>query len=269
MIQLIKYILKKFNFLDLLRNNKTYINLAYLYNPSLRQNLRLEVGFYKPFIPKDALCFDIGANVGGKVFVFNKLGARIVAVEPNEDAFNIMSLRYGKLKNVKLLKIGIGEKNEIKTFYKAVRSTLSTFSVEDYNSTLNDRRFFEKEETTIKQEVEISTLDNLMQKYGNPHYCKIATVGYELEIIKGLSSSIPFLSITCNLPYHIEKTKECVNLIGKLGDYEYNYLYSTVNNGFESKSWQSLNQMTDTLSGMVQIKHSNYIEIFARLKNHV
>jgi 16S rRNA A1518/A1519 N6-dimethyltransferase RsmA/KsgA/DIM1 with predicted DNA glycosylase/AP lyase activity len=41
--------------------------------------------FYRPFIPKGSLVFDIGANVGEYTQAFLDLGARVVAVEPNPD----------------------------------------------------------------------------------------------------------------------------------------------------------------------------------------
>ncbi len=264
MIKLIKYILKKTNYLEAVRNSKTYINLAYQFNPSLKKQLEIDLEFYKPFIPKGTLCFDIGANIGGKLYVFNKLGARIVAVEPDGNAFRTLFSRYGEIKNVKLLKIGLGEKQEMKTLLQAENSTLSTVSDDDYTNILKDQRFAEKAEMSTKEEVEIDTLDNLISLHGLPHYCKIATVGYELAILKGLSSPIPYISLTCNLPYHIGKTKECVQLISKLGTYEFNYLYSDISNGFSSRSWLSENQMLAKFSEISKVENSKYVEVFAR-----
>lgn len=47
------------------------------------------LNFYSKFIKADDLVFDIGANIGTRVKIFLKLGANVVAFEPQPDCINI------------------------------------------------------------------------------------------------------------------------------------------------------------------------------------
>ena len=105
----------------------------------------------------------------------------------------------------------------------------------------------------------------MIKQYGQPEYCKISTVGYELTILKGLSKPIPSVSLTFNLPYHIDRAIECIHLLNKLGKYEYNYIYSSILNGFYEKKWLTAEEVIKRIEGMHNITFSKYIEIYARL----
>ncbi|MGZ5486530.1 MAG: FkbM family methyltransferase, partial [Nitrososphaeraceae archaeon] len=56
--------------------------------------------FYSRFIKKDDLCFDIGANFGRRTEIFLKLGARVVAVEPQDTCMKELQKKYGNNKKV-------------------------------------------------------------------------------------------------------------------------------------------------------------------------
>ena len=49
---------------------------------------RRGLNFYSELIKKDDLCFDIGANYGNRSEVFIKLGAKVVAFEPQPKPLN-------------------------------------------------------------------------------------------------------------------------------------------------------------------------------------
>nr|HMT20580.1 hypothetical protein [Promineifilum sp.] len=54
-------------------------SLAIYYAPG---RVRRLTHFYTPFIRPDDLCFDVGAHVGNRIAAWRRLGARVVAVEP-------------------------------------------------------------------------------------------------------------------------------------------------------------------------------------------
>ena len=58
-------------------------SLAVYYGPFWRRG-RLS-RFYGQFLSPGDLAFDLGAHVGNRVRVFRRLGARVVAVEPQPD----------------------------------------------------------------------------------------------------------------------------------------------------------------------------------------
>ncbi|MCC6690456.1 MAG: FkbM family methyltransferase [Bacteroidia bacterium] len=255
--------LSRFGLLDKVRSTSMYRELAFRFNSQIRKALKAEMFFYSQFVTRGDFCFDIGASVGGKATVFQKIGARILAAEPDPSAFAELTKKFGGKKNVVLMNKGLGSTLGELILNRADMSTLSTFDDADVKTTLSDSRF-SGVEFNHKVSVEITTLDRLISDYGMPNYCKISTVGYEMEVLKGLSKPIKIISFTCNVPQHIYKTIECVTLIDKLGDYRYNYFLSTLLNGFVSNKWLTGAEMKNKLSEMQNIpEHSRYIELFA------
>ncbi|HBR15622.1 MAG TPA: hypothetical protein DD723_08835 [Candidatus Omnitrophica bacterium] len=58
------------------------------------------LNFYKNFIKKDSLCFDVGANIGRVTDVLLHLGARVIAVEPNPECVRYLRSKYRLNKRV-------------------------------------------------------------------------------------------------------------------------------------------------------------------------
>jgi 16S rRNA A1518/A1519 N6-dimethyltransferase RsmA/KsgA/DIM1 with predicted DNA glycosylase/AP lyase activity len=58
------------------------------------ERLAKELDFYSRLIKRDDLCFDIGANIGDKTNVFVRLGAVVVAVEPQESCWQVLKRRF-------------------------------------------------------------------------------------------------------------------------------------------------------------------------------
>jgi hypothetical protein len=46
--------------------------------------------FFEGFLSKGELCFDVGANVGNRITPFLQIGAKVVAVEPQEPCYNLL-----------------------------------------------------------------------------------------------------------------------------------------------------------------------------------
>jgi hypothetical protein len=60
--------------------------------------------------------------------------------------------------------------------------------------------------------IEQTTIDNLIEKFGNPAFIKIDVEGYELEVLKGLSKETNLISFEYTVPEQTKKTIECINL---------------------------------------------------------
>ena len=166
------------------------LNSLKLFNPLRSLYYRLQIldpkilAFYSRFIKKNDLCFDIGANVGRKTDIFLKLGARVVAVEPQPECIHFLQKKYRS--NARVTLVGkavdsdIGEKN----IYLSEVNSLSSLSVDWIKaSQLSERCDGVTWGKQIK--VETTTLDELIKRYGQPHFCKIDVEGYELPALKG------------------------------------------------------------------------------------
>jgi FkbM family methyltransferase len=167
------------------------------------------------------LCFDVGANIGGKTEKFLSYGASVICIEPQLLCRTILESKFSTNDKVKIVKTSLGSSVGTSTIFISDEHTLSTMS-SDFMVETTKQRFkntvWGKEET-----VDVSTLDNMINLYGLPKYCKIDVEGYEVEILKGLSNKIKYISVEF-VPELKQKTFECIDLIDKLGDYKYNYI---------------------------------------------
>ena len=170
------------------------------------------IKFYQNFIDPGDLVFDVGAHLGNRVEAFLAIGARVVAVEPQESCSKILRKKFGQ--TVSIIKKGLGSTIGKKKFYISSVTTLSTFS-DQWISAVKQGRF-KKQKWNDVGEIEITTLDNLIEKSGNPDFVKIDVEGYEAEVLKGLSKSVKMLSYEYTTPEMFEKVLECLNLVYKI-----------------------------------------------------
>lgn len=176
---------------------------------------------YAAFIHENSLCFDIGANMGSRVASFLVLNAKVIAVEPQRKCYRQLQLIF-KNKNVVVVAKGVGAINETRNFYVADDTLISSFSPEWIEGQKTGHLKNNKWDTTVK--VEIVTLDTLIQQYGVPDFIKIDTEGFELEVLKGLSTPVKALSFEYTLPHQKGKAIECIGVIDHL--YSGNVLYN-------------------------------------------
>jgi hypothetical protein len=89
--------------------------------------------------------------------------------------------------------------------------------------------------------VHVTTLDKLISQHGIPQFCKIDVEGFELEVFKGLSQSIPFIQFEYVPPFR-SQVLECIDQIAKLGTPQFNYS-SYENMKLELNNWINENEM--------------------------
>jgi FkbM family methyltransferase len=209
---------------------------------------------------KNELCFDVGANIGGKTEKFLSLGASVICVEPQQYCISILESKFLNNEKVKIVKSALGSSNETKTMFISNEHTLSTMST-DFMLETKKHRFkntvWQKEET-----INVSTLDNIIENYGVPKYCKIDVEGYELEILKGLSKQIKYISIEF-VPELKQKTFQCIDTINKLGDYGYNYIEGESEN-FSFNEWIKGEEIINYLSNNNDFTNS-FGDLYAKL----
>src|SRR5262249_54841706 len=84
---------------------------------------------YGRFAAPGDLVFDIGAHVGDRIAVLRRLGARVVAVEPQPALVKTLKLLYGRDRAVAIEPVAIGRSAGMVTFRLNVDNpTVSTTS---------------------------------------------------------------------------------------------------------------------------------------------
>ena len=84
---------------------------------------------YGGFVNRGDLVFDIGAHVGDRIAAFRRLGARIVAVEPQPALVKTLKLLYGRKSDVTIEATAVGRQaGTIELMINADNPTVSTAS---------------------------------------------------------------------------------------------------------------------------------------------
>lgn len=176
---------------------------------------------YRHFIQRGDLCFDVGANIGSRTDVFLTLGARVVAIEPQDVCMADLRMRFGRNPRVTLVHMGLADTEGEREMLISNSSTTSSMAPEwveriRQSGKLPARRW------EARQTVPVTTLDRLLAKHGLPAFCKIDVEGFELEVLKGLSHPIPALSFEYT-PGLIERAVLCAEYLSAMGPYTFNY----------------------------------------------
>jgi FkbM family methyltransferase len=149
---------------------------------------------YAQFIAPGDLVFDIGAHVGDRIAAFRRLGARVIAVEPQPALQRILRLLYGRDPRVVLVPAAVGR--AVGTAAMKINPgnpTLSTLS-DAFIAASRGAAGWQGESWSRTIPVAVTTLDDLIATCGHPAFLKLDVEGFEAEALMGLSRSVPALS---------------------------------------------------------------------------
>ena len=149
---------------------------------------------YARFVQPGDLVFDVGSHVGDRIAAFRRLGARVVACEPNPPLVKTLRLLYGRDAGVTIEPVAVGAApGEIELAINIDNPTVSTAS-RDFVKATEGAPGWQGQVWDKSLRVAVTTLDALIARHGIPAFIKIDVEGFEAEALAGLSQAVPALS---------------------------------------------------------------------------
>jgi len=230
----------------------------------LRRNSKAK-RFYSQFQKVNGLYFDIGANRGNTIKPFIDKGMNIIAVEPQIECAKYLKLRFGN--KVTVINKGVGYDVNPRKMYISNHSVLSSFSKE-WISVLVEGEYFSSNTWNKEREIEMTTLNKLIECYGMPDFIKIDIEGYELEALNGLSKEVNLLSFEYTVPELLKKVTLCLERLIKI--YHSNFMcnYSSEESmKLLLKDWVTPDEMINVVLSSNEFLSSRLGDIY--IKKHL
>ncbi|MBS0620550.1 MAG: FkbM family methyltransferase [Verrucomicrobia bacterium] len=195
-------------------------------------------------IPPDALVFDIGANRGEKTDEYLNRGARhIISVEPIPYMIDLLNNKYLDNSRVSVVPMGISDHiGKMTLFICSELPGVSSVCLDWKEGRFKHKGYVWDEEV----EIAVTTLDELIERFGVPDFCKIDVEGHEYEILKGLTQPIPCLSFEFAYEFLEQKTRPCLDYLVELGYNRFNIGFAA-DPFFCSEKWLSPDEVMDIL----------------------
>lgn len=175
---------------------------------------------YGRFVKEDDLAFDIGAHVGDRVASFRRLGARVVALEPQPGPARMIAEIFRGDKDVTLIAAACGaSEGEVTLAVNSANPTVTTASP-DFVAAADGAEGWHGQVWDERLTVPCLTLDRLIEAHGLPAFVKIDVEGFEADVLAGLSAPVPALSFeftTIQRPVALA----CLSRLATLGPYRF------------------------------------------------
>jgi FkbM family methyltransferase len=178
---------------------------------------------YAQFVKRGDLVFDIGANDGVKTDAFLRLGARVIAFEPDPRCVAALAKRFAREiteGRLTVVPAAVGRSDG--------RVRLRQFSVEGGRSTVSELFVAAVEGQTASRcttvDVEMVAGASLFSRYVEPDFIKIDVEGMDADVLSTISTRPPALSFEFNLAADLlPGTKMCLAEVARLGFVDANF----------------------------------------------
>jgi FkbM family methyltransferase len=214
---------------------------------------------YGQFVRQGDLVFDVGSHVGDRIGAFRRLGARVVAVEPQPALVTTLKLLYGRDRNVTIEAKAVGRASgEIELKVNVDNPTVSTAS-DAFVGAAHGAAGWEGQVWGKAIRVPMTTLDALMAVHGRPAFMKIDVEGFEGEALAGMTEPVKALSFEFTTIQR-DVARTCVDRCAALGYTKFN---AALGESQELGAWRTADQITRWLDGLPHAANSG--DIYAQL----
>ncbi len=174
------------------------------------------------FVRPGALAFDIGAHIGDRTASFLRLGARVVALEPQPRVFRALRLIHGRNPGATLIQSAIGAtEGGLALHINTANPTVSTASAALIEAA-PDAPAWQGQAWDHQITTPVTTLDTLIAEHGTPDFLKLDVEGFELEALNGLTTPLPALSFEITTLQR-DIGLACLDRLSTLAPYLFNF----------------------------------------------
>jgi FkbM family methyltransferase len=125
--------------------------------------------YFSKFVPRGTIVFDVGANYGNRTKHFLRLGAKVVAFEPQPEGARSLVRALARTGNLELVNQGLGAAPGRQRLLRGSRHVLASLSTTWISAVQRSGRF--ANQTWPDQiPVELITLDQAIQRFGLPAF---------------------------------------------------------------------------------------------------
>ena len=214
------------------------------------------------FVTKGARVFDIGAHVGDRTASFLRLGASVVALEPQPRVFRALRLLHGRAPAAVLLPWAVGKGTGEVTLYLNTRNPTVATVAPEFIDAATGAQGWEDQVWDDSIVVPVTTLDVLIARYGVPDFVKIDVEGHEADVLAGLSTAVAALSFeftTIQRPV----AHACIDRLCELGRYRFN-LSLGEDHALRHKTWLTADALRAELDALPDAANSG--DVYAKLR---
>jgi FkbM family methyltransferase len=177
---------------------------------------------YTEFVSAGDLVFDIGAHVGNHVRCFASLGCRVVALEPQPDFAWLLRTLFARSPGISIVEAAVDETPGRASLSISDRTPTVTSLAAPWRDARAGDPDFSRVRWNRRLEIETTTIDALIERFGRPAFVKIDVEGAEPMVLAGLTREVPALSFEF-LPRALDHVEACIARLSKLADYRFNW----------------------------------------------
>lgn len=201
---------------------------------------------YAQFAGPGDLVFDIGAHVGNRTRALAALGCRVVAVEPQPAMAAALRTVVARLAPVDVIEAAVSDRPGRAVLAVSERTPTVSTLARDWRDARRAEPGFAKVSWNAEVEVETTTLDALIARFGVPAFVKLDIEGHEAAALAGLSTAVRTVSFEF-LPEALDAVRACGDRLAALGAYRFNWTPAETHR-LSSDTWLPLDQVIARLA---------------------
>jgi FkbM family methyltransferase len=215
---------------------------------------------HRQFVKRGDLVFDIGAHVGDRVASFRRIGAKVLAVEPQPALAKTLRIIYSANRSIEVAETAVGrEVGDVRLMINVDNPTVSTAS-SAFVHAARDADGWREQQWDKSIHVPMTTLDVLIAEHGRPAFIKIDVEGFEEEALMGLTQPVDALSFEFTTIQR-EVGRACIERCTALGFPHFN---AALGESQELGQWRTADEIKRWLDGLPHEANSG--DVYARLQ---